>query len=1319
MSESPHRKKEMIIGLYRLEMGVPTGNVITIASDRKQLSQTPRPGPIFQRPRPFDDILDRQNETDTALKILEKDTVLKIYGPDGSGKTSFLRHLAYHSALSTYPDGIVYLSAYQTSLDSLQQSLFDAFYRRPSTVKVTQDQIHQALKNKQALILLDDVSLLASEIAVLRQILVKASFVFTSHTRHLETKGQSIALLGLPPTAAQKLLAETYLRLKDSLSSSSSDQQVENLLSDGATHHEDTPIDLLQSENLSPKEQDLVTALCTTLDGQPLPLQQAAALACTPSYDLGPVLQLAKQSPTPEAFAANLIEPLSEDETHLLTILAAFNGSPVSIEHLSILSDLIDPSAVLDSLLQRYLLQASGNHYYLSGPLNQAIQKQNDLEPWARRALTHFMTWTEQHQDAFERLLEHEKAILQCLRWAVHHNRWNEMVRLGLAVEQALVLRGHWDTWKQVLEWKLQAAQVMKNQAAEAWVLHQLGTRALCLNLDKVAHDYLSRSFRLREALGDSQEISATKNTLNFLLQAARHQNAQTETRYVSYEARSLSNLSETPPPPPIQPSYTPPPPVEPSPAYTYEPSPPPYSAPQSRPSPQLRPIPHAHPHPHRHNRRLWQMWPLLLIALAALIPVSIILGILVLTFSSAQLTPTSAITGNVEPVLSISPSAVNFGPQPLKSDGVIQNISLINQGIAPLRLQSSMQDDTGFVILNDTCSELDLQPNAPCTITVAYVPAKTGPNTANLTLFLDDRPTPQLVPLSGIGIAPGLSFSPDRLNFSDQPVGLPSEERLVVVNNSGSANLFINAANIAGSHPKDFIRINDTCTAATIPPRNQCTLQISFVPNTEGERLGQVNLLTNISDNPQVIPLQGLGLPGQPEIQVEPASLSFPEQQISRSSPAQIVLLTNQGFGDLIINTVELNEAQGTNYLINANTCTGTPLKPQGTCRIALIFAPTHIGNLSANLIITHQTENGFLSIPLNGTAVGIPNVDLTPTSLVFPEQTLGETSPIQPLTVSNNGTGNLTLNAINLSGDHPSDFKIMTNTCLLVVLAPETNCLINLAFSPLTAGTRTAILNINSDAVNSPQRVSLSGQGENRPDLALSTSNLRFGQWFVNTSSTEKIVTLTNIGSGDLSIREIVPSGSHVDDFQVTNDTCSNAILAPKTPCLVGLTFTPSEENVRNATLLIYTNTPHSPYRVQANGVGQSSLLPTPTFLIPTPTAISSQILTDTQIQFNTTNIQFSPIEVGHILTKTIYITSTGKSAAIIHNTEIGGANPVDFEFERDTCDNITLDSQETCIIIVRFRPDEEGERAATVLITHNDGSEAITLKGTGTGE
>ena len=98
---------------------------------------------------------------------------------------------------------------------------------------------------------------------------------------------------------------------------------------------------------------------------------------------------------------------------------------------------------------------------------------------------------------------------------------------------------------------------------------------------------------------------------------------------------------------------------------------------------------------------------------------------------------------------------------------------------------------------------------------------------------------------------------------------------------------------------------------------------------------------------------------------------------------------------------------------------------------------------------------------------------VTLSPTSLNFGNQTVGQPSTPQPVTLTNNQSVSLTITSITTSGDYSQ-----TNNCGTSLNA-NSSCTINVVFTPTTTGTRTGTLTVNDNGPGNPQTASLTGVG------------------------------------------------------------------------------------------------------------------------------------------------------------------------------------------------------------------------------------------------
>ena len=89
---------------------------------------------------------------------------------------------------------------------------------------------------------------------------------------------------------------------------------------------------------------------------------------------------------------------------------------------------------------------------------------------------------------------------------------------------------------------------------------------------------------------------------------------------------------------------------------------------------------------------------------------------------------------------------------------------------------------------------------------------------------------------------------------------------------------------------------------------------------------------------------------------------------------------------------------------------------------------------------------------------------------------------------------------------------------------------------------------LTITDNAAGSPRSVSLSGNGT-VPEATLDAAGLDFGNQTVGTTGGSRSVTLSNTGSGPLTISSIVSSGAHTGEFAQTG-TCGNSLAAGAAP-------------------------------------------------------------------------------------------------------------------------------------------------------------------------
>jgi VCBS repeat-containing protein len=210
-------------------------------------------------------------------------------------------------------------------------------------------------------------------------------------------------------------------------------------------------------------------------------------------------------------------------------------------------------------------------------------------------------------------------------------------------------------------------------------------------------------------------------------------------------------------------------------------------------------------------------------------------------------------------------------------------------------------------------------------------------------------------------------------------------------------------------------------------------------------------------------------------------------------------------------------------------------------------------------------------------------------------------------------------------------------------------------------------------------------------RPIPSLSPDALTFGNQLVNTTTAGQTVTLSNIGNGELSIAGISIAGVHATDFGRTT-TCGSSLPAEAT-CAIAVTFTPSAQGARSATLLVSTNA-IGPTSVDLSGTGTA------------PVA-----------SLSATSVTFGNENVGNTSAgQAISLSNSGTGALLIESLLVTGTNSADFQLT-SSCGSAVAPG-ESCTISVAFAPTNSGPRTASISIVSNapGGPQTVGLTGTG---
>jgi hypothetical protein len=139
----------------------------------------------------------------------------------------------------------------------------------------------------------------------------------------------------------------------------------------------------------------------------------------------------------------------------------------------------------------------------------------------------------------------------------------------------------------------------------------------------------------------------------------------------------------------------------------------------------------------------------------------------------------------------------------------------------------------------------------------------------------------------------------------------------------------------------------------------------------------------------------------------------------------------------------------------------------------------------------------------------------------------------------ITNEGTADLTISSVIITGTDASQFSIETDTGE-GTLTPGATRTVQVSFDPSTMGVKSAQLRIESDdSDEGTVDVSLSGTGLDQ-EITVSPLTLAFGSQDVDAGATiSQTVVITNDGTANLAISSVTLVGADPGHFTIESDT------------------------------------------------------------------------------------------------------------------------------------------------------------------------------------
>ena len=452
-------------------------------------------------------------------------------------------------------------------------------------------------------------------------------------------------------------------------------------------------------------------------------------------------------------------------------------------------------------------------------------------------------------------------------------------------------------------------------------------------------------------------------------------------------------------------------------------------------------------------------------------------------------------------------PVSLTFASQVYGTQSSTQTVTVKNTG--SLALTISYFTAAGDFNASGNCAGGTVQPGGSCTVQVSFTPSGVGSRTGNLTIFGNVAGGELTVALNGTGAPSGaVSLTPSSINFNGSTSGVllgqSSAVFQVTASNSGSPALALTSA-VSGP----FSIVTNSC-GSSIPAVGSCNLTLSFTPVQAGAATGSLTFTD--AAGTQAVALSGTGLSLATDT-LSTTSLAFPSTVTGQLSAAQTVTLTNNGGVALTSIVISVSGTNASAFQVT-NPCTASLGANNSSCTISVQFDPTVAAAETATLTIASSAADSPKTVLLSGTGLQPAVLGVSPLSLSYTAQTVGQASAPQTVTVTNTGGVALTNVGFQITGLSASSFSMGTNTCG-ATLASGANCTVQVIFTPAASGGSSASLVVSSSN-SSPNQVTvaLSGGGLTAAGLNVTPSQLVFPVVAAGQSSLAQTVTLTNTG-------------------------------------------------------------------------------------------------------------------------------------------------------------------------------------------------------------
>lgn len=449
----------------------------SLESATQPLTRVPKITPILQVPPAPQCFVGRYSELADGIASIVAHRSMEICGPRGIGKSLFLRQLAHHPQVTTsHPDGILFLTGQSVDGD-LYQKLFDTFYYTYPDARLSESDLKLALRDRQVLILIDDLVDGAEMLCQLNQLVPQSTIVTTTETPQMAALFYTLWLPPLLETEALQLVSKQH--------------------------------------TLSREETAIVTACWQATQGNPRQLLRQSFLA--QRWEEGWCQAL--QDSTDKLWVAGF-EALVTSEQWIVALFVALEGGGLTAAQIATMTGPQEPGPSLRALVQAQMVTLRQGRYWLTEVPPKDWLRSFKADPWLDRVWVYL--GPQMARPATSQLLEDLEWLWPIAQWLRRSARHGDLLQMGAWLSPMLLLSKHWEGWSKLLQWMLQSSWQLQDSGgtgavSEGWIWQQLAVLACCREDVTTAYDAYSQAlkcYRRSEELPQAELMARCRQRL-------------------------------------------------------------------------------------------------------------------------------------------------------------------------------------------------------------------------------------------------------------------------------------------------------------------------------------------------------------------------------------------------------------------------------------------------------------------------------------------------------------------------------------------------------------------------------------------------------------------------------------------------------------------------------------------------------------------------------------------------------------------------------------------------------------------------------------